>query len=166
MEYLIENQPVFTTLTIKLLQGELVKAEAGSMVSMSSTVELDAKATNKGIFNSLKAAVGGESFFTSLFTAKDGPGEVILAPPTPGDIKKFPLTGSTIFAQSGAYLAGSADLELSTQGSFKSMIAGENLFLQKINGQGLVFLHAYGSVFEKYLDDDETYVIDTGHLVA
>ena len=116
--------------------------------------------------NWLKAAVGGEGLFASLFTASGGAGEVVLAPSAPGDIIGFDMSGNTILAQSGAYLAGSDGLELSTQGSFKAMISGEGLFLQKITGNGKVFLNSYGAVFVKELAAGEHYILDTGHLVA
>ena len=166
MDFKIENGPVFTTLTIQMSGGEQFRAEAGAMVSMSPTIELEAKKSGKGLFGTVKAAVGGESFFASLFTASGGDGELILAPGAIGDIIKLDISGQTIFAQGGAYLAGSPDLELSTQGSLKAMVSGEGLFLQKITGNGTLFLNSYGAVIEKQLSAGETYVVDTGHIVA
>jgi uncharacterized protein (TIGR00266 family) len=166
MEYQIENRPVFTTLKIQLAQGESFKAEPGAMVSMSPTIETQAKASGKGLRGALKAAVGGESIFASLYTANAGPGELILAPATPGDIIQFDLNNQTIMAQSGAYMAGNPDLELSTEGSLRAMISGEGLFLQKISGSGTVFFASYGAVFEKKLAPGESYIVDTGHMVA
>lgn len=166
MEYKIEHAPVFSTLHIMLKRGEQFRAEAGAMVSMSPTIKLEAKTTGKGIMGSLKAAVGGESFFASLFTAETGDGEIILAPGTIGDIMKMELHGSTIYAEGGAYLAGAPGLEISTKGSFKAMISGEGLFLQKISGSGLLFLNSYGSIIARNLAPGETYIVDTGHMVA
>ncbi len=74
MEYTIDNRPVFTTLTVNLNAGETLKADAGAMVSMSSTIELKSKTTGKGIGGMFKAAIGGEGFFSSEFTALS-PGE-------------------------------------------------------------------------------------------
>ena len=166
MDFTIENSPVFTSLTVALQAGETFRGESGSMVSMSPSVEIEAKKQGKGIGGMLKAAVGGEGLFASLFTAADAAGEVVLAPSTPGDIIGFDMDGNTILAQSGAYLAGTDGLELSTQGSFKAMISGEGLFLQKITGNGKVFLNSYGAVYVKELSSDEHYILDTGHLVA
>jgi uncharacterized protein (TIGR00266 family) len=166
MEFKIEHAPVFTSLSVQLQAGEAFKAEAGAMVSMSPSVEIQSKKQGKGLGGMLKAAVGGESMFASLFTASGGAGEVVLAPATPGDIIEFDMRGNTILAQSGAYLAGSDGLELSTQGSFKAMISGEGLFLQKISGNGKVFLNSFGAVFVRELAPGEHYILDTGHLVA
>jgi uncharacterized protein (TIGR00266 family) len=166
MDFRIENAPVFTSLTVQLQAGESFKAESGAMVSMSPSVEIQAKKQGKGLGGMLKAAVGGEGLFASLFTASGGAGEVVLAPGAPGDVIGFDMTGNTILAQSGAYLAGSEGLELSTQGSLKAMISGEGLFLQKISGNGKVFLNSFGSIFVKELGPGEHYILDTGHLVA
>ena len=166
MDFRIEHAPVFTSLTVQLQAGESFKGEAGAMVSMSPSVEIQAKKQGKGLGGMLKAAVGGEGLFASLFTASGGAGEVVLAPSTQGDINGFDMIGNTILAQSGAYLAGSDGLELSTQGSFKAMISGEGLFLQKISGNGKVFLNSFGAVFVKQLAPGEHYILDTGHLVA
>ena len=178
MEYQIENGPSFTILKIMLRTGEQFRAEAGAMVSMSPTLKLQAKGAGKGVFGTLKAAVGGESLFATLFTAETGGGELVLAPSVLGDVLKMELTGNTIYAEGGAYLAGSPGLELSTKGSFKAMISGEGLFLQKISGTGIVFLNSFGAVletaikesdahiFEKILAPGEVYIVDTNHIVA
>jgi uncharacterized protein (TIGR00266 family) len=166
MNHSIDNGPVFTTLTVKLDQGEVIKSEAGAMISMSPTIELEAKTTGKGLGGILKAAMGGESFFSSLYTAKTGPGEVVFAPSVPGDIVAFNLSGTPLMAQGGSYLAGSPDLDLSFQGSLRGMISGEGLFLQKITGNGVVFLNSYGAIYKKTLAQGEHYLVDNGHLVA
>ena len=165
MEFRIENQPVFTTLTIAMQQGESFKAEAGAMVAMSTTLEMQAKGSGKGFLGSIKAAIGGEAFFAALYTAEHGTGELVLAPTMPGDVIRFDLQG-TIYAQGGAYLAGDPSLDISTQGSFKALIAGEGLFLSKISGNGTVFLNSYGAIIERELSAGETYKVDTGHIVA
>lgn len=166
MEFQLENGPVFTILRVSMMPGESFRAEPGAMVSMSSNIEIQSKGSGKGILGSLKAAVGGESFFASVYTAAGGPGELVLAPTFPGDILRVDLSGRTLLAQGGAYLAGNTDLELSTQGSLKAMVSGEGLFLSKISGTGVVFLNAYGAISEKQLGPGETYIVDTGHIVA
>jgi uncharacterized protein (TIGR00266 family) len=166
MDYKIEHGPVFTIIRINLKQGEQFRAEAGAMVSMTPTLKLEAKSAGKGLMGTLKAAVGGESFFATLFTAETGEGELVLAPSVLGDVLKMELTGNTIYAEGGAYLAGSPTLELSTKGSFKAMISGEGLFLQRISGTGIVFLNSFGAVFEKVLAPGEVYIVDTNHIVA
>jgi uncharacterized protein (TIGR00266 family) len=166
MNFNIEYGPVFTVLRVSLDKGESFKAEAGAMISMSAAIQLEAKTSGKGLFGSIKAAVGGEGFFASLFTAVDGPGEVVLGPASPGDIMQMELNNQTLYAQAGAYLAGSVGLVLSTQGSAKALFSGEGLFLSKITGTGAVFVSSYGSIYMKELKAGEKYIVDTGHIVA
>lgn len=166
MNYSIDNGPVFTSLTVKLDDGETVKAEGGAMISMSTNVELKTKTAGKGLGGMLKAAVGGEGLFQSEYTATGGSGEVTFAPPTPGDILAMDVGAKTILAQGGAYIAGAPTVELSAQGSFKAMVSGEGLFLQKLSGSGTVFLSSYGAVIEKELAAGESFIIDTGNMVA
>ena len=165
MDFKISHSPVFTTLTVQMMKGEKLKAEAGAMISMSPGIELQAKASGKGLLGTLAAAVGGESLFGSLFTANEA-GELVLAPGVPGDIIQLQMRGDTIMAQGGAYLAGAESLELSTQGSLKAMVSGEGLFLSKISGSGELFLNSYGAVYTKELRAGETYIVDCGHIVA
>lgn len=92
MEFKIEHAPVFTTLTVKMAAGEQIKAEAGAMVSMSPSIDLQAKASGKGLLGTIAAAVGGEALFGSLFTARQA-GELVLAPSVPGDVVHLKLKG-------------------------------------------------------------------------
>jgi uncharacterized protein (TIGR00266 family) len=166
MEFQISHQPAFAALTVKMNAGEKFKAEAGAMLSMTSNVRLEAKASGKGVFGSLKAAIGGESFFASLYTAESDGAEIIFAPPLSGDIVRVDLNSNTIYCEGGAYLAGAVDLEISTKGSFKGWVAGEGLFLQKISGTGPVFLSSYGGIIEREIKPNQNFIVDTGHLVA
>ena len=166
MNFDIEHSPVFSTLKIDMQQGEQFRAEPGAMLSMTPTIELETKSAGKGLFGTLKAAVGGESIFASMYTAQHGAGELILAPSTPGDILRLDLNNETILAQAGAYLAGDPSLELSAQGSMRQFIGGEGMFLSKITGSGPLFLSSFGSIYKKELGPGEPYVVDTGHMVA
>ena len=166
MKAKINDSPVFSTLTVTLSNGEKIKAESGAMVAMDSNIDLKAKTQGKGIGGMFKAAIGGEGIFVSEFSCNDGKGEVILAPSYPGDIKEFTLTGNTIFCKGGSFLAGDPNLEISTQGSFKGLFSGTGLFLQKLTGNGEVYINSYGSIIEKEIKSGQSYKIDTGHLLA
>jgi len=166
MKFTVEQGPVFSILRVALGNGETVRAEAGAMICMSTTVQLQAKTSGKGLFGALGAMVGGEGLFASEYTGTAEGSEVVFAPGGPGDIVHLPVKGATVFAQSGAYLAGSSSLQISTQGSLKAMVSGEGLFLQKITGDGELFLTSYGAVLVKDLAAGEEYMVDTGNMVA
>ena len=166
MNFVIDHQPVYSSLRIDLEDGESFRGESGAMLSMSANIELEAKSSGKGLFGTLKAAVGGESLFASRFTAHHGAGEVILAPSTPGDILEMDLKNEAILAQGGAYLAGAPNLELSAKGSLRAFVSGEGMFLSRISGTGPLFLNSFGAIYKKTLGPGESYVVDTGHMVA
>ncbi len=121
-----------------------------------------------GIFGALKRSVlGGESFFMNTFVAQEGKGQVTFAPPMPGDIHFKELSGETLFIQSGSFLASAKSVELDTKwGGAKTFFSREGLFLLRAQGFGPVFFSSYGAIHQLNLEPGETYIVDTGHMVA
>jgi len=160
------HQPSFALAVLQLGAEQSIQAEAGAMVSMSANIELQSQMKG-GLFGAIKRAAGGESAFISTFTARGGPGEVTLAPGSPGDIAAIELSGQPFFVQSSSYLAGDASLTVDTKwGGAKSFFAGEGLFVLMVQGQGLLLVSSFGAIHRKMLRPGERYVVDTGHLVA
>ncbi len=166
MNFTIEHGPVYASLRVDMEQGERFRAEPGAMLSMTPTIELETTTAGKGLFGTLKAAVGGESIFAAMYTAVHGRGELYLAPSSPGDIIRLDLRNETVLAYGGAYLAGSPDIQISARGSLKSLVAGTDLFLSVLSGTGPLFLNGFGAIYTKTLGPGEPYVVDTGHIVA
>jgi len=166
MEYEVLYRPSYSLLKVELERGEAISAEAGAMVSMSSGIEMETAAKG-GLFGALKRSVmGGESFFVNTFRATE-PGEVTFAPSLPGDIYDLELRGQTVYAQSGAYIASSPEIEVDTKwGGAKTFFSKEGWFLLKISGTGRVFLSSYGAIHEIDLEAGQKYIVDTGHMVA
>jgi uncharacterized protein (TIGR00266 family) len=167
MQHEIMYRPSYSLLSIRLETGEALSAETGAMVSMSANVQLET-AMRGGLLGALKRTVmGGESFFVNTFTAAGAPGEITLAPSLPGDVAHHQLTGGTLYLQSGAYLCGSAALEIdSGWGGARGFFGGPGLVLLKIRGSGDLFFSCYGALHPVALDAGQQYVVDTGHLVA
>ena len=68
---------------------------------------------------------------------------------------------------SGAYLACSKDISVDTQwGGAKTFFSKEGLFLLRVQGSGDLFLSSFGAIHPKELRNGETYIVDTGHMVA
>jgi uncharacterized protein (TIGR00266 family) len=151
---------------VRLGAEQSILAEAGAMVSMSANVELQSQMKG-GLMGALKRAAGGESAFVSTFTARGGPGEVTLAPGSPGDIAGIELNKQLFYVQSSSYLAGDAGLVVDTRwGGAKSFFGGEGLFVLQVSGAGLLLVSSFGAIHRKRLAAGERYVVDTGHLVA
>jgi uncharacterized protein (TIGR00266 family) len=162
----ILHQPAFALAVVRLQPEQSILAEAGAMVSMSANVELLSQLKG-GLMGALKRAVGGESAFVSTFTARGGPGEVTLAPGSPGDIAAIEMSNQQFYVQSSSYLAGDAGLAVDTRwGGAKSFFGGEGLFVLQVTGTGLLLLSSFGAIHRKRLAAGERYVVDTGHLVA
>lgn len=166
MNFTIEHGPVYASLRVDMQQGEQFRAEPGAMLAMTPSIELETKSAGKGLFGTLKAAVGGESIFAALYTATTGPGELHLAPATPGDIVQINLSNQTLLAFGGAYLAGSPDIQMSSRGSLKGLVSGTDLFLSVLTGTGSVFLNGFGAIQKRTLAAGESFIVDTGHIVA
>ena len=162
----VQHQGSFALAVVRLQPEQAINAEAGAMVAMSANVDLNAELKG-GVFGALKRAVGGESAFVSTFTAQGGPGEVALAPGSPGDIAGIEMTGQTFMVQSSSYLAGDTTLTVDTKfGGARSFFGGEGLFLLQVSGSGLLLVSSFGAIHRRMLQPGEQYVVDTGHLVA
>lgn len=170
MKHSVQFQPAYSLAVVQLAAGERIRAEAGAMVSMSGTVELEAKFNTggKGLMGMLKRTVmGGESLFLSTLTAKDGPGEVTLAPSMPGDIFSLTLSGETLLAERGAFLAAADGVEMDAKfAGLRGLVGGEGLTYLRFSGHGLLLLAAFGGIYPRELAPGERYVVDSSHLVA
>jgi uncharacterized protein (TIGR00266 family) len=167
MRVAIEYSPAYAIANIGLDAGEGLRAEAGAMVAMSTNMEMETKAQG-GVLGGLKRmALGGESFFVNTYTAQGGPGEVTVGPSLPGDVIHLPLSGHTVFVQSGSYLACGTGIEVDTKwGGAKTFFSSEGLFMLKCAGTGELILSSYGAVKTLDLAQGQTHIMDTGHMVA
>lgn len=167
MEVSVQHRPSYALAAARLGADESIQVEAGSMVGMSTGVQVETKARG-GLLKSLaRSMVGGESFFVNTYRAPSQGGRVLLAPALPGDIVVRHLEGETLLVQSGSYVASSEDVDVGTKwGGAKTFFAREGLILLKIGGTGTLVLSSYGAIEEMELDEGETFTVDTGHLVA
>ena len=166
MQVEITAGPAFALGTVNIGPGTEVKVEAGAMAAMTGDVQIETKATG-GLLGGLKRSVlGGESFFINTFASQAG-GHVAVAAKLPGDMRLLPLGSATWFVQSGSWIASDVGVDVDTKwGGAKTFFGGEGLFLLKCSGAGDVLVSSYGAIIERELAAGETYVIDTGHIVA
>jgi uncharacterized protein (TIGR00266 family) len=164
MDHNIEHSPSFSLLSLKIGEGEKVVAEAGAMVSMDATVNIETKMQG-GLGKALKRKLlGGESFFMNHFS---GSGEVTFASSVPGDIRHIPMTGNTVFVQSSSFICSVGNIEVDTKwGGGKTLLMGEGFFLLKVSGTGDLFISSYGAMTERELAAGQVLKVDTGHMVA
>jgi len=170
MHFELLYKPAHCLAIAHLQANESVRAEASSMISMTSNMQVATNAGSKrsgGFLKSLKRGVlGGESFFTNHFTAVGGPGHVTLAPNLCGDMIVHQVSpGEELLIQGQSYVAAPDSVQIDTQfQGFKGLFSGESLFFLKASGTGPVLINAFGAI--ETLDLDGEMVVDTGHLVA
>lgn len=119
------------------------------MIAMTPTITL--KGAIK--FSMKKLLVGGE-MSRSTFT---GPGELLLAPPTLGDITNIRLSGNEQWSVGrDAFLACTQGViqDYKRQGIGKAMFSGEGLFVYKISGTGLLWISSFGAIIRKDVSSD------------
>jgi len=159
--YRISHRDTNSILTLQLAMGCPLTAKPGAMIAMSPTITL--KGTVK--FSMKKLIAGGEMAH-STYT---GPGELLLAPASLGDITNIRLSGDEQWSVGrDAFLACTQGVvkEYKRQGIGKAMFSGEGLFVYKISGIGLLWINSLGAIIRKDLADGERYIVDNGHLVA
>jgi len=156
---------------IELDPGEGVRAEAGTMTYMDSSIEMQT-GTGGGLLKGLKRAVTGESFFITTFLNNGGgKARVAFAAPYPGKIIPLDLSrlGGRFLCQKDSFLCAAQGTEIEvafTKRLGAGLFGGEGFILQKLEGDGLTFVHAGGTIIEVNLAAGQTLRVDTGCLVA
>ncbi len=160
-DYRIEAQPDFSFLTVRLQANQTIKVEASAMATMDTNLRMQTK-----MRGGLGRLLTGESIFINEFTAQNGPGEIGIAPGSPGDLEHVYLDNTVIYLQNTAYVASSpgVTIESKWQGLVKGFFSGEKLFLIRCSGKGDLWFNTYGAMFS--VDVTGQYVVDTGHIVA
>jgi uncharacterized protein (TIGR00266 family) len=168
MDYKIVGD-VMQALQVQLNQGEELYAEAGSMLYMGAGIDLQARMQGGIVKGLMRKFLAGESMFMSVFRCNAAKGKLALANPIAGKIFPIELKGNTILAERNAYLCAVGNIDLSvafTKRFGAGLFGGEGFILQKISGQGLVFLHAGGNMLEFDLAPGEQLRVDTGCIVS
>jgi uncharacterized protein (TIGR00266 family) len=156
---------------IELDPGEAVRAEAGTMTYMDDGIQMQTS-TGGGIFKGLQRAITGESFFiTSFINTGDGKQRAAFAASYPGKIIPIELSdfGGRILCQKDSFLCAAQGVEIEvafTKRLGAGVFGGEGFILQRLHGDGRVFVHAGGTIIERDLARDEVLRVDTGCLVA
>lgn len=167
MEFQILKEPM-SILQVQLNAGEKITAEAGAMVFVRGEIEIRTRTREGGFFKKIKVtALGGESFFVNDYIALTDCTIGLTGPPL-GDIIPLEITPDSGFiVQSGSYVASTPGVTLDTEWQgFTKGLFGSEFFMLKANGQGSLFLNAYGGIIHQKLATGEKMAVDNYHLVA
>jgi uncharacterized protein (TIGR00266 family) len=167
---------------IELDPGEAAVGEAGSMMFMDPSIAMDtvfgdgSGDSSGGLFGKLlnagKRLVTGESLFTTVYT-NQGPVKqrVAFAAPYPGKILPMDLKtlGGTLICQKDAFLCAARGVTLGIHFQQKlsaGFFGGEGFIMQRLDGDGVAFVHAGGTVVKRELNAGQSLMVDTGCVVG
>lgn len=180
IDYQIKGESI-QIVEVELDPAETVIAEAGAMLFMEEGILFETKMGDgsnpqQGLFDKLLSAgsrlLTGESLFMTHFTNRGSrKSKVGFSAPYPGtvipvDLAKCP--GQELVVQKDGFLCAAYGTKLSIVFNRKigaGLVGGEGFILQKLQGDGLAFVHAGGTVIERTLNN-ETLRVDTGCVVA
>lgn len=166
---------------VELDPGEAAIGEAGVMMYMQDGIQMDTvfgdgSQQTSGFMGKLlgagKRLLTGESLFTTVFhNESSGKRRVAFAAPYPGKIVPVQLTdiGGTLICQKDSFLCAAKGVSLGIAFQKKigtGLFGGEGFIMQKLDGDGMAFIHAGGTLRELTLAPGETLRVDTGCVVA
>jgi uncharacterized protein (TIGR00266 family) len=167
---------------VELDPGEAMVGEAGSLMYMEDGISLDtvfgdgSGGGGSGLFGKLlgagKRLLTGESLFTSVYVNQATVRRKLgFAAPYPGRILPMDLSqmGGRVMCQRDAFLCAARGVSLGIAFQRKlgaGFFGGEGFIMQKLEGDGLAFVHACGTVMERRLAPGELLRVDTGCVVA
>ena len=166
---------------VELDPMEAVVAEAGGMMFMEDGIQMetifgDGSQQNNGFLGSLlgagKRLLTGESLFMTVFQNRGmGKKKVAFGAPYPGKIIPLHLAdlGGEVLAQKDSFLCAAKGVSVGiafTKRLGAGFFGGEGFILQRLQGDGLAFVHAGGTIFQKDLAPGELLRVDTGCIVA
>jgi uncharacterized protein (TIGR00266 family) len=166
---------------IELDPQETVVAEAGSFMMMEQDIQMetifgDGSKQQGGFMNKLfsagKRLLTGESLFMTAYThTGSGKRKVTFASPYPGKIIPIDLShmGGRVICQKDAFLCAAKGVSIGIEFQRKlgtGLFGGEGFIMQKLEGDGMAFVHAGGTIIERELSQGDVLRIDTGCIVA
>jgi uncharacterized protein (TIGR00266 family) len=166
---------------IELDPMEAAVAEAGGMMFMEDGIQMetifgDGSNQNSGFLGTLlgagKRLITGESLFMTVFQNRGmGKKKVAFGAPYPGKIIAVHLSeiGGELLTQKDSFLCAAKGVALGiafTKRFGAGLFGGEGFILQRLQGDGLAFVHAGGTLYERTLAPGETLRVDTGCIVA
>jgi len=167
---------------IELDPNETAIAESGAFMMMDDGIQMQtifgdgSQQQGNGLLGKLfsagKRVLTGESLFMTAFTnVSIGKKRVSFASPYPGKIIPLDLQklGGRIIAQKDAFLCAAKGVSIGIEFQKRlgtGIFGGEGFIMEKLEGDGMAFVHAGGHVFEKTLQSGELLKVDTGCLVA
>ena len=157
----------FPVVICELNDGEAMITERGSMVWQTPNMEMETR--GGGLGKMFSRAFSGESLFQNIYTAR-GAGTISFGTSFPGRILPMEIgPGREIIVQKRSFLASTPGVTMEIFFNKKlgaGLFGGEGFIMQRLSGEGLVFVEIDGDVFETTLAPGEQLVADTGNVAG
>ncbi len=169
MKYEILYKDSYPLVKCFLEQGEKLKAVSGSMVCMSSSIDVDGDTAKCDFVQGVKRAHSKDYFLWQYMTAARGNGEAVFAPSLPGCVEVVKLERNTcVNLFKNNFLACEYGLEAVSKpiSEFHKFLPQELSGIFQVSGTGCLFISAFGSLHKIDINEGEEYFIDIEHLIA
>lgn len=168
MEYKIFGEDL-PAVSVRLKQGESIYTQSGGMAWMDAGITMDTNMKG-GLMKGIGRMFSGESLFMATYTASKPNLEIVFASTFPGKILALEVDHTKEYiCQKSAFLCGTQGVDLGVEFAKRfsaGAFGGEGFVLQRISGQGTVFLEVAGSVVKRELAPGEVVKVDTGNVVG
>jgi len=155
------------SLEVELQSSERFFCERGAIIYHEGGIEKNIKLLNKGIADVLKRKLSGESVFLVELTNKENiPQKLMVAGKMgllPIDLKRFP---NGILCRKGYYVASTTELDIDFSLNLSSLISGTGLIMQKVTGNGTVFLDSFGSAIQLNVAYNDSIYVDEKSFIC
>ena len=168
MEYQIIGGS-FPIVECTLKAGEAMITQSGSMAWMDSSITMETS-SNGGLGKVVGRLFSNEHLFQNIYTSQQDGSKIAFGTCVPGSILAIKVEpGKSLICQKSAFLASYGSVELSTFFNKKigvGIFGGEGFIMQKITGDGIVFIEIDGSYQEFNLAQGQQLILSTGYLVS
>ena len=168
MEYKIFGNDL-PAVAVRLNAGESLYTQSGGMAWMDEGIQMSTNMKG-GLMKGIGRMFSGESLFMATYTSSKPNAEIVFASTFPGKILDLEVDARKEYiCQKSAFLCGTQGVSLGVEFTKRfsaGAFGGEGFILQRISGQGIVFLEAAGSVVRRELMPGEVIKVDTGNVVA
>ena len=159
----------FPVVECTLRAGEAMITQSGSMAYMDPTITMETS-SNGGLGKVVGRLFSNEHLFQNIYTAQQDGAKIAFGTCVPGSILAVKVEpGKSLICQKSAFLASYGNVELSTFFNKKigvGIFGGEGFIMQKITGDGIVFIEIDGSYKEFNLAPGQQLILSTGYLVS
>ncbi len=159
----------FPVVECTLKAGEAMITQSGSMAYMDPTITMETS-SNGGLKKIVGRLFTNEKLFQNIYTSTKDGSKVAFGTCVPGSIMAVKIeNGKSIICQKSSFLASYGNIELSTFFNKKigaGLFGGEGFIMQKITGNGIVFIEIDGSNKEFVLTEGQQLILSTGYLVS